>query len=251
MRIGVLRTAALVAVSLVGVAAGLAAAELRDEPGDPGTTTSTGPSDPPSDIRPVRDPLDLGAPLENLDCTKDTILVIDRGEDRAALRTAIVDFPDAKYLKTADSCRTMYARVGEPTPGWVAYLGPFDIQEGCRLRMEPVHRGHYMTRLQRGNEDLVKCLCELNVVDDDFPVLTPGMVPTEREMAFINQLQGSLLDLGRLPPESEWPNWTYDQATIDQVNQMVDAFSPREPDGITDAPVWDIVRDRVCPHYAY
>ena len=145
----------------------------------------------------------------------------------------------------------MYDRVDEPLPAWVAYLGPFDIREGCRLRMEGEHRSHYLTRLQDGNESLVKCLCELSITEDDFPVLTPGMQPTERDRVWINQLQGSLLDLGRLPAESGWPNSTYDQATIDQVNEMVEAFSAQVPNGVTDDPVWDIVRNRVCDDYDY
>ena len=160
--------------------------------------------------------------MENLDCTKDTILIIDHGENRGSLRTAVVDYPEAKYLKTSESCPTMYERVDEPRPSWVAYLGPFDIREGCRLRMGGEHRSDSLTRLQRGNESLVKCLCELSLTEDDFPVLTPGMQPTERDRVWINQLQGSLLDLGRLPAESGWPNSTYDQATINQVNAMLE-----------------------------
>src|ERR1700754_113318 len=105
MRMGLFRTGALVASILVGASAGLVAADLRDaDPGQqpPSSAPTDSPSDSPDDGPGVLDPLDLGTSMENLDCTKDTILVIDRGEDRAALRTAVVDYPEAKYLKTAD-----------------------------------------------------------------------------------------------------------------------------------------------------
>ena len=99
MRMGLFRTAALVAAVLVGASAGLVAADLRGQDGGPGGATGADPSSGPAGAG-ERDPLDLGTAMENLDCTKDTILVIDRGENRAALRTAVVDYPEAKYLKT-------------------------------------------------------------------------------------------------------------------------------------------------------
>jgi hypothetical protein len=248
---GLFRTAALAAAVLVGASAGLVAADLRDGDGSRGASTGANPSDGPDGAAGEPDPLGLGVAMENLECTKDTILIIDHGENRGALRTAVVDYPEAKYLKTSESCPTMYERVDEPRPSWVAYLGPFDIREGCLLRMAGEHRSDYLTRLQRGNESLVKCLCELSLTEDDFPVLTPDMQPTERDRVWINQLQGSLLDLGQLPAESGWPNSTYDQATIEQVNQMLETLPSREPNGVTDDAVWDIVRERVCDEYDY
>ena len=98
-------------------------------------------------------------------------------------------------------------------PEYVVYLGPFDTPgAACELRMTVEHKGDYVTSLRAGNQTYVKCPCELPV--STFPVLTPDMgAPDALEGMWIRQLQGMLVDTGRLVEDVQ-ESGQYDATTV-------------------------------------
>jgi hypothetical protein len=238
MSIGPLRTTALLVSILAGVAAGVAAADLSD-PRD-----RSDPSGP--DAQPASDPLGLNAEMVNQDCTGEALLIVGHGGPRGGLAAALVQFPEARYLKTTHSCRTRWARAERPDPEYVVYLGPMTSREACEQRMTPEHRGHYVTALHAGNEITVKCPCELPVADR--PTLRPDMEPDDLETMWTTQLQGMLYDQGLLAEDQLTSK--YDAATVAVVKQFQETRR-READGTVDADTWDLIQRRVCNKAEY
>lgn len=139
--------------------------------------------------------------------------------------------------------------LGLGVPEYVVYLGPFDTAgAACELRMTVEHKGDYVTSLRAGNQTYVKCPCELPV--STFPMLTPGMgAPDALEGMWIRQLQGMLVDTGRLVEDVQ-ESGQYDATTVEVVKriQTVESLTPT---GIVDAATWVIIRDRACRGYDY
>ena len=226
-----LRIAAVVVSLLLGVIGGLATAQLTGDD----------------------DPLHLGISRVDQPCSGRSILLIGRGDTRAALRSSIVNSPDgarAHYLAVAESCATMYstAEEGADDPAYVVYLGPYEsATAACQARMSADHLRDTVTRLAYGNEIYVKCPCELSTAS--MPTLTPGMVPSAVETAWIKQLQGMLSDIGRLPPTVHGSG-QYDLATQAKVRQMQGYYGLTR-DGVVGQTMWDHLTQRACKNYDY
>ena len=237
MGTGPLRLASLLASILVGIGAGVVAADMRDP---------DAPADPDAS---ALDPLGIDADMVDLKCTDESILILGTGDNASTLQAAVADFADARYLRIAKSCDTYLhdPDARNPNPTYAAYLGPWDtMREACELRTAPPHLRTFATRLRSGNEDAIKCWCVLP--SSAWPVLEPGITPDEREEIAIRQLQSALIDLGRLPDEG-WPTGVYDQATIDEVNELNPGTD--DADGVVDAETWSMVRRRVCTDENY
>jgi hypothetical protein len=234
MQVGWLRGLALVAAVLLGGIAGVGAAVVVDDGAPPDRTA---------------DPLGLGVDLVNQSCDGGTLLAVGRGSTRPGLRAAVVDNPGAHYLDTAASCPTLYAPLDLGVPEYVVYLGPFDTPgAACELRMTVEHKGDYVTSLRAGNQTYVKCPCELPV--STFPVLTPDMgAPDALEGMWIRQLQGMLVDTGRLVEDVQ-ESGQYDATTV-AVVKRIQTVESLTPTGIVDAATWAIIRDRACRGYDY
>lgn len=234
MRIGWLRGAALLVALLLGGTAGVTASVLVAEQRTTGTRV---------------DPLDIGADLVNLDCTDDTILSVGHGNASPTLRTAVVENPGAKYLETARSCPTYYVPVDWAIPRYLVYLGPFETPgDACARRMTVEHKGDNVIRLREDNQTYVKCPCELSAAT--FPVISPAMgVPDTLESMWIRQLQGMLVDLGRMPDEGK-KSGLYDAETVAVVKRIQTAERV-VADGVVDAELWATIRDRACRTYDY
>lgn len=232
-RIGWLRGAALVVALMLGAIAGAGAASLVADTSDES----------------VSDPLTLGADLANQSCTGDALLVVARGDSRPALRAAVADNPGASYLDTAASCPTLYAPLDTEEPAYVVFLGPYDSPTGaCEIRMTPEHQGDYVTSLRAGNQTYVKCACELSAAS--MPVLTPGLgTPTTLDRMWIHQLQGMLVDLGRIV-EDEDETGDFDATTVAAV-RAIQTAEQREPTGVVDAGMWEFLKARACRGYDY
>ena len=85
--------------------------------------TASGDPAPPSASD---DPLRLGIEQANLACTGDAITVLAYGESSAGLGSAVADSGGkAHYLRTDDSCATVYGADPEDPPTWVVYAGPY------------------------------------------------------------------------------------------------------------------------------
>ena len=184
-------TIALLVSALVGVTAGVIVGISSGSPGastaDPGgpTQSSSQPASPTA-----TDPLGIGAPLVNLDCTGQKILVVGSGETTGALTNAVSANPgaDVKYLETEHSCNTLYGAEKQDPPAYVVYLGPFDtISEPCSLRMSIDHKNDVVTNLKPNVKIHVQCLCVLDPAT--FPELAVGMRPTTQDGIYIRALQ--------------------------------------------------------------
>ena len=233
MRIGWLRGAALVLAVVLGLSSGLAGARILDDLGE----------------TPAQDPLNLSADLVNQGCSGGNIIVVGKGETRPTLRAAVVANPEARYLDTDASCPALYAPLEEPPPKYVVYLGPFTTPgAACELRMTPDHKGDFVTALSPGKQTYVKCPCELPTTD--WPVLTPDMGdPDTLEGMWINQLQGMLVDLGRLTEDVD-ESGRYDETTQAAV-RGIQTSAVEVADAVVDAPTWELIARRACQSYDY
>ena len=226
---------ALVAAAVLGIAGGVSVAFVA-------------PVDL-SDAGPTFDPLNLGIPRVDLDCTGESILVVGYGERRTALAAVVADSPgqDVRYLSVADSCRTLYAPDGKPVPDYVAYFGPYDsLGEACAERMNVAHKGDNVTRLNDGNEIFVRCVCELPVAT--FPLLGVGLAATAEDGIWIRNLQEMLFDFGRLDDDAI--TGAFDERTAAEI-RTIQTRAAVPADGRMDPVTWKLLRDRVCGSYDY
>ena len=232
------------AAGVLGVAGGVVTAQVApldlDESADAG-----------------RDPLHLGIPLVNLDCTGESLLLVAQGTSTAPLVAAVANNPglDLRYLSPDDSCATLYAPQSQDPPDYVVYAGPYDgMPEPCELRMSADHKGDAVTNLTSGNDSFVKCLCALPVAD--FPELTPGMEADPAIAIFVRSLQSLLIDLdnqreldGEPGPYFRTSGVTgiYDEATQARVEAYQDegVFSESERGSVL-YDTWKAITDETC-----
>ena len=254
---------ALILAAVVGVVAGtlvgiVTTGESPDananDPDSSPTSAAPGSSGSPAD------PMRLGIPLVNLDCTGDTILVVGWGDTTSPLLSAKSSNSDeARYLDTAESCPTLYATQPLGTigakgkdvkvPKYVVYLGPFDnLTEPCNLRMSVDHKGDAVTSLKKGVKDHVQCLCVLP--PETFPWLAVGMSADTRDGIYIRALQQLLYDIGRNPDRHI--TGIYDRQTANMVIplQKLDALDANLY-GNVEKVTWRSLRDRACIDYDF
>ena len=236
-------TIALLVSALVGVTAGVVVGLTTGSPGD-SHADNPGPS-ATSTPRPG-DPLQLGVPLENLDCIGKKILVVGWGETSGRLASAVARNPvgEVKYLETAKSCNTLYGPEDQPPPKYVVYLGPFDSSsEPCQLRMSVDHQGDAVTSLKPGQKTHVPCLCVLR--PDDMPELSIGLKPSTRDGIYIRALQQMLLDIGYITASHVTGH--FDKQTENAVVklQKLNALTP-DKYGVVERLTWAQIIDRGC-----
>src|SRR4051812_44357581 len=102
------RVVAPLVAAVLGIAGGVATA--LTVPGDDGDHGDNG------DRASVSDPLNLGVPLENQDCTGQVLLVVGYGNSVAPLSLAVANSSsDAlKYLRSDGSCDTQLGPERQP-----------------------------------------------------------------------------------------------------------------------------------------
>lgn len=246
-------TIALLVSALVGVTAGVVVGITTGPPRDaeagddatPGVVTPTSPSDP----------LRLGVPLQNVDCTGQHLLVVGWGEEGRIgdLVNAVSSNPEGevRYLETAESCRTVYGDADGPTPEYVAYMGPYDtVAEPCDLQLSVDHPDDVVTQLTAGAQRQVQCLCAYRLDNANFPKLAFGMRATTREGIFITALQRLLVDIGMNPTQHVTGH--YDRETRDMIIdlQELNAITVSPP-GLVEIKTWRMLRDRGCLQYDF
>jgi hypothetical protein len=242
-------TIALLVSALVGVTAGVVVGLTSGQPG-PSTADDGGPSASPSlTTGSPDDPLGVGAPLQNLDCTGETILVVGWGNSVSPILNAVSSNLDAgvKYLSVDDSCNTLYGAEKQPAPLYAAYLGPFNsIHEPCELRMSIDHARDVVTTLKRGIKIHVQCLCAMTKAD--LPDLRLHMVADTRDGIFIRALQRLLVDIDKPVPVTG----VYDERTANAIThlQELNAIDPRLY-GKVEEQTWQLLKDRACLQYDF
>lgn len=235
MRVGGRGAWVLAAAAALGVVGGLTAAVVLPQASGPSTA--------------VADPLGLGIPLMNLQCTGRSIMVVGWGSSRAPLDAAVADnaAADARYLRREDSCPTLYSPIDKELADYVVYLGPYDSRlDACEQRLTLEHKGDNVTLLDAGNQTFVKCICVLP--PGAGPVLSVGMVASADDGIWIRGVQGLLNDIGRLPEEAI--TGVYDERTA-AVVRRIQANAAVLPDGVVDEVTWKLLRDRACSSYDY
>jgi hypothetical protein len=243
-------TAALLVSALVGVTAGVIAGFTTGSTPPSSADPDDKPSSTPSASGSPNDPLGLDVPLQNIDCTGDTILVVGWGETRSAIYNAVQYNNDAgvKYLETAKSCNTLYGAEKQGTPTYAAYLGPFDsLSEPCSLRMSVDHARDVVTTLKPGVKIHVQCLCAVNPVD--MPPLNVGMVADTRDGIYIRALQRLLVDMG-LKPGPITGEYNPRTAAVIQKLQQINAIDPTLYKQV-EQQTWQLIRDRGCLQYDF
>ena len=221
-----------------------------------GTVTAIATVDSPDDgpATTVDDPLGLGIPLVNLDCAPgDGILILGTGDTSGALFAAKAENPsgDPRYLATAESCDTVYGPERFDPDDYVVYLGPFDgLVEPCTMRMDPDRRGDFVTALQAGNTDSVKCVCVLPP-SADRPTLRVGMEATDANAVWVRSLQGMFVDADEELSRREFITGVYDQRTADRVIEFQEASNNRFERGVVDDRTWGLLTGKLCPKYDF
>lgn len=245
-------TVALFVSALLGIVAGVVVGLTTGSPGS-GNARTGDPTGSPSSSASAQDPLGLGVPLQNLDCTGEKILVVGWGEqqDAGELYNAVSanGTNDVKYLETSKSCNTLYGDANQVPPTYVAYLGPYDtIRDPCAMQMTSAHARDFVTNLKPGVKIHVQCLCVL--VPATFPKLTVGMDATTKDGVYIRALQQLLVDVELLGPKHV--TGQYDAKTSRVVERLQELNAIRAtPPGSVDEATWQMMRDKGCLTYDF
>ncbi|WP_309649946.1 peptidoglycan-binding domain-containing protein [Nocardioides sp.] len=233
------------AAALLGATAGVATAlVVPDE--EPVTSESS-----------FNDPLRVGVPLVDLECTGDAVIVLGYGETGAPLRSAVVNNPDetVRYLRTDDSCPTLWGPPENDVPEYVAYSGPYDsLMDPCLARLTGEHKRDDVTRLHSGNTTYVKCVCEVPTAD--LRVLSRSDGTDPETAIWVRSLQNTLIDIDvaagredRFRPENV--TGIFDEATEQRVKDFQEVRDIVPPTGVVDAETWGALTDQVCITYDY
>ena len=190
----------------------------------------------------VNDPLRLGIAQVSLSsCTDESVRVLGTGDSAAALSPVVSDAgEDARYLRTDESCETIWAE-GDEVPEYVVYDGPYDTEvEPCRVFV----RGDAgpVTNLSAGNETFVLCACVLPTAE--LAGLTPpGQPAAEPAPVVLVQMLQRLLGVE--------VNGSYNDATVDRVRafQRDNAILPA--DGKVGERTWSALREQRCGNYEF
>lgn len=231
------------AAAFLGAAAGVATALVVPDDTSPEDATS------------FNDPLGVGVPLVDLDCTGEAVIVLGYGATGVALRAAVVNNPDeaVRYLRTDQSCPTLWAPPGADAPDYVAYSGPYgNLVDPCRARLSGEHKRDDVTRLSAANTSYVVCACE--VPTTDLQVLSPSGGTDPATAIWVRALQNLLVDLdaageqenGFLPRDV---TGIFDATTERRVEDFQQVRDIVPPTGIVDEATWSALTDQVCLTY--
>ena len=192
------------------------------------------------------DPLELGIPMENVDCTGETLILVAVGDTRAALAPSVRDSDDldVKYLRPDESCDTAYPR-REGT--YAAYLAYPSLEAACAARMTNVHKDDFVTRMRDGNVDQVMCPCELDRTT--LPEIGEGREPTTESRMWTSMYQWMLVELDRLDSDAVSLG-TFDEQTI-AATRTFQGNNNLNPLGYVDQDTWAAVRDKACGLFHY
>jgi hypothetical protein len=243
--------------AVLGIGGGVATAVVvpgHDDGPSPHSTDHTTTTPSPTGADPDRDPLHLGIPLVNQDCSGEALLVVGYGSTRAPLSSAVANTKPKglRYLRSSGSCGTVLGPEGKPQPAYIVYRGPFDSRrQPCELRMSGDESGSFVTVLRKGNTELVKCACEIPA--SEAPELSLDMgVPDQSEALWIRGLQSMFNDddPDRFPRAAITGD--YDAATAARVTLFQENAPGKvtEP-GVVDGTTWGIITDRLCRNYDY
>jgi hypothetical protein len=233
------RVIAPLVAAVLGIGGGVTTAIVT--PGDDGAPTA------------FSDPLHLGIPLVEQACSGESLLVIGYGDTVAPLSSAIANSSEKglRYLRSEDSCSTTLGPEEKSAPAYVVYSGPYDNRrDPCDIRMSGTESGSFVTVLRSGNQQLVKCPCE--IPSSAAPRLFIGMDVDQSAALWIRGLQAMFNDDNATAFPHSAITGKYDQRTSDQVAVFQDHAPGRVTErGTVDEVTWGILTDRLCRKYNY
>jgi hypothetical protein len=163
------------------------------------------------------DPLGLDAAMVNQPCQDNqALLVLVTGDNEGDLGSDIASHDGARYLETANSCRTAWRRPGKLPQSYVAYLGPFSRGDACEKQMTGDYRGAHVTMLTQDSPDTVPCACY--VAREGIPVLRLGQYMTDQDLVYLHDVQRLLTSLNIRPDEPA--DDSYDDELAAQVQEF-------------------------------
>lgn len=189
------------------------------------------------------DPLRLGIPLVNQQCTDDVLLTVARGNSAAQLGNVVAENPDraTSYLNTTKSCDTAWNPQDRPPPRYVVYDGPFGTRaQACDAQFSAGHPGGVVTVLTDGTTDIVHCLCFVSLPR---PTMRTTMATDGTSGIWIRQLQRMLADLGLGSVDDI--SGSYDLTTAAKIREFQRA-NKRPATGEVDAETWHRLLGRAC-----
>jgi peptidoglycan hydrolase-like protein with peptidoglycan-binding domain len=224
----------LVLAAVLGIAGGVTTAILAPGASDPGGSAGDE----------INDPLRLGIPQVSLSsCTGEAVLVLGSGDSAAALAPTVSDAEDnARYLRSDESCRTLWSE-SDDVPPYVVYRGPYESEaEPCRTSLDG--DGGRVTNLSAGNEMYVTCTCVLPTAELR-GIVPPALLAENEEPApeqWVRELQ-RLLDVAI--------SGEYDDPTIAVVRRFQEDNGILPADGRVGERTWGALRERLCGGFEF
>lgn len=226
--------------ALLGAAAGVTTALVVPDDATPEEPTA------------FEDPLGVGIPLVNLDCTGQVVYVLGYGSTPGKIHSTINTHPeeDVRYLRTDASCDTLWTVPSvEEVPEYVAYSGPYDDpSEPCERRMRA--KRDDVTLLVEGTDQYVRCFCYLPV--SDLPELEPSDETTPQRAIWVRALQKAFVDMDADSTHEDRfltgdISGIFDERTTRRVKQYQEQSVDLYPGtGVVETETWRALTDTVC-----
>jgi hypothetical protein len=208
------------------------------------TTEGTTPDDSEETSEPPtgNGPLNVPAAFVNQQCRSQILVVLassgSPAEYESTLGDAVDTVPNAKYLRTDESCSSFNQEI-DGNPIYAAYIGPFrSIEEACRERYDSRMVGAYVRTLAADRETQDICSCRDGL--DQLPVLEPVENPSYDVQQRVADLQTLLIYAG-------YDLGNYDSGDFDTALQEVVRDFQRDnqlvADGRVDAQTWVTLLD--------
>ena len=199
------------------------------------------------------DPLLLGIPMVNVDCTGEALLIVGRGNDARDLRDSVVDFDaeGARYLEQSKSCDTAYPPYEGAPATYAVYLSGYPSMEAaCAVRMRNDHKNDMVTVMDSGNTEAVMCPCHLDRAS--LPEIGgEGLDVTTESGMWTSAYQNMLIRAGsEILNDPKQVTGEFDKTTLDatrafQADALLDAL------GKVTTDTWVQLRSKVCREYNY
>ncbi|QIG45304.1 hypothetical protein G5V58_23405 [Nocardioides anomalus] len=243
------RVVAPLLAAVLGIGGGVTTALVVDDGGGDEPAASS-----------FNDPLHLRIPqVDQADCTGQALLIVGYGDTAAPLSNAVANASSSKglrYLRTDSSCPTVMGPEGKDPPKYAVYRGPYDSkQDPCEVRMSGTEVNSFVTVLSSGNEQLVKCPCE--IPSSEAPALELGMAVTTESKVWVRALQAMFSDDAQLHPQrgafpGDQITGIFDDPTSARVAEYQDDAPGQVTErGAVDTATWSLLTLRLCRNYEY
>lgn len=222
------------------------------DPGTAGPTSATLDPPQPTAFSLLPGDLGMGVPIANLvDCTGEFVVLLgstgEPDEYHSKVGDLLAAHPNARYLRTDQSCRTFHTSSHEGNPIYAVYLGPYSTQAlACDFldaTPDPLDAHVRSLRMDRAHTH-EPCACAKEA--ESLPKLSrqSGQSEGARFTRRIVDLQAMLAMSGFGPIEA---SGKYDQVTENAVRRFQEAYW-LDVDGVVGSETWTALQSNggVC-----